>query len=137
MSSPLPLRPSIDHTPRSRSVIDLTDENSTAVFEALGSETARSILETLDDQPATASDLADEVETSLQNVQYHLDNLHDASLVAEVGTWYSSRGKEMSVYALSSERLEFRLSRGTAEVPGGDPIDPEDTRTESSRPSFT
>lgn len=109
MSSPLPLRPSIEHTPDTGSVLDITDDTSEAVFEALGSETARSILVALEDDPATASDLADRVETSLQNVQYHLGNLQAADLVAVVGTWYSSKGREMAVYAPTIDRLEFRL----------------------------
>lgn len=109
MSSPLPLRPSVDHKPSTRSVRDLTAEATETVFEALGSETARTILAALENDPATASDIADRVETSLQNVQYHLNNLQEADLVADVGTWYSAKGKEMSVYAPTVDRLEFRL----------------------------
>ncbi|MFB6361226.1 MAG: ArsR/SmtB family transcription factor [Halobacteriales archaeon] len=92
--------------------MDLTADTAESVFEALGSETARSILAALEDDPATASDLADRVETSLQNVQYHLGNLEAADLVAEVGTWYSSRGTEMTVYAPTFDRLEFTLTDG-------------------------
>lgn len=110
MSSPLPLRPSINHTPSTRSVIDLTADTTEAVFGALGSETARSIIAALENGPATASDIADRVGTSLQNVQYHLNNLQEADLVADVGTWYSAKGKEMSVYAVTVDCLEFRLA---------------------------
>lgn len=111
MSSPLPLRPSIDHTPGTRSVVDLTADDAEAVFEALGSDTARAILAALRDDPGTASDIADRVDTSLQNVQYHLGHLRAADLVADVGTWYSSKGKEMTVYAPAFARLEFSLSQ--------------------------
>lgn len=110
MSSPLPLRPSIDHTPHSKTVIHLCDDDSAAVFETFGSETARAILEALEADPATVSDLADAVDTSLQNVDYHLQRLCDADLVTEVGTWYSEKGNTMCVYAPTSERIELRLS---------------------------
>jgi DNA-binding transcriptional ArsR family regulator len=110
MPSVLPFRPSIDHTPRSRAVVDLTDGDSTAILDSLGCETARSILEALDDSPATASELAATVDTSIQNANYHLENLRDAGLVADVGTWHSSKGKEMTVYGLTSERVEIRLT---------------------------
>lgn len=110
MPSPLPLRPSIDHTPRSVSVIDLAAEESGPIVEALGSTTARSILTALADDPATVTDLADTVGTSVQNVQYHVAKLRDAGLITVVGTWYSSKGKEMRVYAPTSHRLELCLA---------------------------
>lgn len=119
MSSPLPLRPAVDHTARDRSVLDLADESTDRVFDALGSETARSVLASISDEPATASDIADCVDTSLQNVQYHLSNLEEANLVSEVGTWYSSRGTEMTVYAPAMDRLEFRLSDPNSQEKGG------------------
>lgn len=115
MSSPLPFRPSIDHTPSSKSVLGLADGGSAAVFESLSSETARSILETLEDGPATTSDLADAIDTSLQNIHYHLEKLIEADLVTEVGTWYSAKGKEMSVYAPTTERIEIRFTTETHE----------------------
>lgn len=114
MSSPLPLRPSVDYTTETRSVFDLTEDRTEAVFAALGSETARSILAAIEGDPATASGIADRVGTSLQNVQYHLDNLEAADLVSVAGTWYSSRGTEMSVYAPTTDRVEFRLADAPA-----------------------
>lgn len=110
MSSPFPLRPSVDHETTARLVMELTGDATEAVFDALGSETARSMLAALKDDPATATETANRVDTSLQNVQYHLEKLREADLVAVVGTWYSSRGKEMTVYAPTLERLEFRFS---------------------------
>lgn len=76
------------------------DEDETAnVFEALSSDTARRILTTIYDEPATPSDLADRLNLSLQNVSYHLDNLEDAGVVRVADTRYSEKGKEMNVYA--------------------------------------
>ena len=109
MASALPLRPSIDHTPRPSSEFDLTEDDSSTVLDSLASETARAVLTTLADGPATASDIADEVDTSIQNAHYHLSNLCEAGIVASVGTWYSAKGKEMPVYDLTSEEIQLRI----------------------------
>jgi DNA-binding transcriptional ArsR family regulator len=68
-------------------------------IEALGSRTAQSILARLSQDPATATEIADRVGTSLQNVGYHLPRLEEAGLVTVVGTRYSEKGAEMKVYA--------------------------------------
>ncbi|WP_245902759.1 ArsR/SmtB family transcription factor [Salinigranum rubrum] len=91
------------------------------MLESLAPETARKILSTLADRPATASDVADRVDTSVQNAHYHLSKLRDADLVTDAGTWYSSKGKEMTVYALTSNRLELRI--GTGESATSTPTD--------------
>jgi DNA-binding transcriptional ArsR family regulator len=109
MSTPLPLRPSIEHNPQSESAFFLEDDGATAILETLACEKARKILTSLATKPATTSELADRVDTSLQNVQYHLTNLLEAELIDEVGTWYSAKGTEMTVYAPTSMRLELRL----------------------------
>lgn len=123
MASPLPLRPSLDHTPRPSLAVDLDADDSTTVLDSMASETARAILAALADGPATASDIAEAVDTSVQNAHYHLSNLRDAGVVTQAGTWYSSKGKEMAVYALASERIELRI---------GGP-DPADRRTGAAR----
>ncbi|QCS41415.1 helix-turn-helix domain-containing protein [Natrinema versiforme] len=86
-------------------VVDLEGEDADAVFGALSSTTARQIYSQLDDEPGTPSDIADAVDSSIQNVRYHLENLEDAGLVEVVDTWYSSRGNEMSVYATTDGPL--------------------------------
>jgi len=99
MSSILPIRsePSTgDDEPR---VVDLEGEDADAVFSALSSGTARQIVSSVHDDPKTQSEIADAIDTSVQNVRYHLDKLEDAGLVEVVDTWYSSRGNEMDVYA--------------------------------------
>jgi DNA-binding transcriptional ArsR family regulator len=69
------------------------------VLDSLTSETAQSVLVELSRDPATPGDVADRVDTSIQNVSYHLSKLEDAGLVTVVGTRYSSKGREMKVYA--------------------------------------
>lgn len=71
----------------------------------LSCETVQRILGVLADEPGTASDVADAVDSSIQTVAYHLDRLHEADLITPVETWYSEKGKEMTVYAPAAERL--------------------------------
>lgn len=105
MAQLLPFRsdPETDQPPRLVNIDD--EETADEVFAALSSETARNILSELYEEPTTASDLAESVDTSLQNARYHLDKLQSAGLVTEVDTWYSSRGTEMTVYAPTNDPL--------------------------------
>lgn len=80
-------------------VVGLDETDSGAVFSVLSSETARSLLAALYETPATKSELAEELDTSIQNVDYHVENLLDADLVAVVEQWYSKKGNEMDVFA--------------------------------------
>lgn len=47
-----------------------------------------------------------------ENAHYYLQNLCEAGLVTAAGTWYSSKGAEMTVYALTCDRIELRLGDG-------------------------
>lgn len=80
-------------------------EDADAVVEALRSDTARSVLCALYEEPTVASILAERVGTSTQNVHYHLDRLRTAGLVEVAGTWYSVKGLEMNVYAPTGDPL--------------------------------
>ncbi|AGN00796.1 putative transcriptional regulator [Salinarchaeum sp. Harcht-Bsk1] len=86
-----------DHGPPR--VLDLTGERADEVFSALSSATARTILSALYEEPKPASQLVGETDTSLQNVQYHLDRMQDAELIEVADTRYSEKGNEMCVYA--------------------------------------
>ncbi|SDJ34813.1 ArsR/SmtB family transcription factor [Natronorubrum texcoconense] len=86
-------------------IVDLEGEDADAVFSALSSTTARQIYARLDEEPGTPSDVAEAIDSSIQNVRYHLEKLEDAGLVSVVDTWYSSRGNEMSVYAATDGPL--------------------------------
>jgi DNA-binding transcriptional ArsR family regulator len=68
------------------------------VLAALSSATARELLAVLHEDPAPPSRLAEQVDTSLQNVQYHIEKLQDAELIEPRGTQYSEKGREMTVY---------------------------------------
>jgi DNA-binding transcriptional ArsR family regulator len=75
------------------------------VLDSLTSETAQAILVELSDEPATPGVVADRVDTSLQNVSYHLSRLEAVDLVTVVGTRYSEKGREMNVYAAAVSSL--------------------------------
>ncbi|WP_144901621.1 ArsR/SmtB family transcription factor [Halobellus captivus] len=86
-------------------VLPLDDDDAAQLISCLSADNARSTLAALHDDPATASELADIVETSLQKVRHHLDNLREADLVRVIGTRYSVKGREMTVYAPTRDSL--------------------------------
>jgi DNA-binding transcriptional ArsR family regulator len=77
----------------------LDSEDAGELLSSLSSETARRVLTTLHDEPGTASEVADRVDTSLQNARHHLTNLEEAGLIQVADTRYSEKGREMNVYA--------------------------------------
>lgn len=86
-------------------MIAIDEEEADVVFSALSSTTARSILAALYNQPRTASEVAEKIDTSLQNVNYHLNKLRDGGLIEVAETGYSDQGNEMKVYAPTNEAL--------------------------------
>lgn len=74
------------------------DEDVSAVLDALSSETAREILNTVYEDPGTPSELADRLDMSIQKVSYHLEKLEDEDLITVAGVQYSEKGQEMKVY---------------------------------------
>ena len=104
--SAFPLRwPVTVRTDRDARLVEISDEGATAVFDTLTSETARQLLSRLHDEPQTASDLAESVDTSVQNVKYHLQKFEDVGLIEVIDYWYSSRGTEMKVYGALDNAL--------------------------------
>lgn len=86
-------------------VVGLDSDAADDLISALSSRTARRVLSELHEDPASPSALADRVDTSLQNVQYHIENLSDADVIEVVDTVYSEKGREMKVYAPSDRAL--------------------------------
>ncbi|WP_435098683.1 ArsR/SmtB family transcription factor [Halorubrum sp. N11] len=110
MASAFPLQPPVDHTPRDRTEIVIGDDEPSRVLQTLSSDTAQKLLDVLSERPRTASEVADAVGTSIQNAQYHLTRLAEAGLIEAVDTWYSSKGREMTVYALVAEEFVIQFS---------------------------
>ena len=101
----LPSRLDVSPSPDEPKVLDIDGEEAEAAFDALGSETARTVLATTYEDPKTPPEIREDVGTSLQNVHYHIDRLEDAGLLEPAGTGYSSKGNEMTVYAPASESV--------------------------------
>ena len=100
----LPSSPDVspDSDPR---LVGLDSEDADAIMAALSAETARVLLAELHDEPAPPGELADRVDTSLQNVQYDLEKLETAGAIEGVGTAYSEKGREMTVYGPADSPL--------------------------------
>ena len=101
----LPSRLDVSASPGEPKVLDIDGEEAEAAFDALGSETARTVLATTYEEPKTPPEIREDVGTSLQNVHYHIDRLEDAGLLEPAGTGYSSKGNEMTVYGPASEAV--------------------------------
>jgi DNA-binding transcriptional ArsR family regulator len=86
-------------------VLTLDDEGTDRLLSSLSSDTARAIVTALHEEHRTASEIAEAVDTSVQNVRHHLGNLREAGLVRTAGTRYSVKGREMTVYAPASDSL--------------------------------
>jgi len=86
-------------------VVGVDSDAADDLLAALSSRTARRVLIELHEDPSTPARLAERVDTSLQNVQYHLDNLDDADLVEVADTVYSEKGREMKVFAPADRAL--------------------------------
>ncbi|AFK17993.1 ArsR family transcriptional regulator [Haloferax mediterranei ATCC 33500] len=94
-----------DRDDRDPRVVGLDSDEADDLLAAIASATARSVLASLHESPATPSELANDVDTSLQNVQYHLGNLSEAELIEVIDTRYSEKGREMNVYAPADRAL--------------------------------
>lgn len=79
-------------------VVGVDSDAADDLISALGSETARTVLTTIHDDPASPSELADRLDMSIQRVHYHVQNLLDADLVEAVDTTRADGGNEMTVY---------------------------------------
>ncbi|MBB6644752.1 winged helix-turn-helix domain-containing protein [Halobellus ruber] len=105
MADLLPSRPDISDDDKDPRVVGLDSDEVDDLLAAISSETARDVLATLHDEPGAPSDVADRIDTSIQNAQYHLDRLETAGLIEAAGTAYSEKGREMTVYAPSDGAL--------------------------------
>lgn len=86
-------------------VLGLDEDAAEEVLAALSSDTARTILTTLHEEPAHPAAVADDVDTSIQNVQYHLEQLEAAEVIEPIDTVYSEKGREMTVYGPADRPL--------------------------------
>lgn len=87
----------------SPAVLSLNDDATRDVIEALSSETAYDIFRLLNETPATPAQISEQLDQSVQNVHYHLENLESADVIEVTDTCYSEKGREMSVYVVSED----------------------------------
>jgi DNA-binding transcriptional ArsR family regulator len=113
MTSAFPRQTNVEYSPRERADLTVSSDSQVDALAALSSGTAQSILGALDGDPKTTSEIAKRVDTSIQNVHHHLRRLEENGLVEPIGTWYSVKGREMTVYALAAEKLVVQF--GAAE----------------------
>lgn len=110
--------------PERTEVWDLDSEEAGNAFDALSSDTARKTLSGLYEEPQTTSSLSKSLELSIQNTNYHIQNLREAGLVEVAATKYSDQGNEMKVYAptrnavllLSNQSLAERIRSRLPEI---------------------
>jgi DNA-binding transcriptional ArsR family regulator len=94
-------------------VLPLDDDEAARLIDCLSTDTTRATLAALQRDPATASELAEAVDTSLQNVRHHLGSLREVGLVRVVGTRYSVKGREMKVYGTTEDSLVVCVGEGS------------------------
>lgn len=108
-------------------IIDVDDEEADEVFDVLSSETRRDVYRHVFADPATISELAEALDTSVQNASHHVSTLEEAGVLEPVGKRYSEKGNEMVVYGPASDPLVFvgqkelrpRLDNSLANVVAG------------------
>lgn len=86
-------------------LMDIGDTDAVEVFDALSSETTRKILIRIREDPCLPTDIAGDLDTSIQNVHYHLNKLEDVNLIEPAGIGYSKKGVEMTLYTQSNNPL--------------------------------
>lgn len=97
------LLPSSDEEPEAKQegdveVLGVDDEQTSEVLEAISSDTSREILSHVFAEPSTPTEIAEELDESVQNVSYHLQKLDNAGAIEVADTRYSEKGHEMNVY---------------------------------------
>ena len=84
-------------------VISVDSDDADDVLSALSAATARNLLAALHEEPAPPGELADRVDTSLQNAQYHLEKLETAgALVICAGDENDTSGLRSALRSLLS-----------------------------------
>lgn len=103
MSRLFPSRDAVIERDGEPAVLYADSEQAAQICAALSSDTALEIFRLVSDRPLATSEVADELDLSVQNTGYHLGKLQDAQLVEVVDTCYSEKGAEMKLYAVSSD----------------------------------
>ena len=84
-------------------VLYVDDRRTREMISVLAVDTGYDIFHLLNRRTATASEIAAEMDLSIQNTSYHLKKLEAAELISVVDTCYSEKGREMEVYAATRD----------------------------------
>lgn len=99
---------------------DLDDPRSGKIASAMGSKTAKKILNALADGEKSSSDVAEELSMPLNTVTYNLKKLVGAGLVNKSKRFFwSSKGKRIELYSLSNRRIVISPKMTARNVVGG------------------
>ena len=102
----------VDPPSPDRTEVVVDGSGSAAVLSTLSSETARDVLAALRADPKPLSAVVDAAGTSIRNARYHVERLCDVGVVEPIDEWCSRKGKEMTVYAVTTDRLVIRVEPG-------------------------
>ena len=91
-----------DEDPR---LLCLDDEYTEEVLRQLSSETSQAVFRAVNEEPLSAQDVAEELDMSIQNAMYHLENLEETGLITVLDTHYSERGREVDIYGPPDQPL--------------------------------
>lgn len=85
--------------------LNVTDSQTEDVGKVISSESSRRVLRVVYDEPVTPSEVAEELDMSIQNASYHLKKLLEADLIQVAESRYSEKGAEMDVYTPSESPI--------------------------------
>jgi DNA-binding transcriptional ArsR family regulator len=81
------------------------DQRAQKIAKAMASHTANDILNFLGEGQKSQTEITEHLAIPFTTVQYHIENLLDAGLIAVAATRYSVKGREIKYYALTDQLL--------------------------------
>ena len=105
---------STDSEPETNSplrIAEMHDDDAVQIFKALSGESTCRIYREIQQSPKTAPELQQVLDTSIQNVHYHLNKLEEAGLIEPVDARYSGkRRRNVGIWAdPQSTNYQFRV----------------------------
>lgn len=86
-------------------MVSLNDEKAKNISEVLGNKTCMKILDLLALKELTESDIANELHTPLNTIDYNVKKLVAAGLIDSKTHFWSVKGKRIPVYKLSNKSI--------------------------------
>jgi DNA-binding transcriptional ArsR family regulator len=86
-------------------ILEPGDERAQKIAKAMASQTANDILNFLGEGQKSQTEITERLAIPFTTVQYHIENLLDAGLIAVAATRYSVKGREIKYYALTDQLL--------------------------------